>query len=68
MARLTRLLRYVGPYSLQLFAGVVLMAGVGALEAFRLLLIGPVIDRVLPAVSDKSDIILFTLPKLDFQF
>jgi subfamily B ATP-binding cassette protein MsbA len=68
MARLTRLLRYVGPYSLQLISGVVLMAGVGALEAFRLLLIGPVIDRVLKPGQPSSDIVLFSLPRLDFTF
>ena len=59
MSRLTRLLRYVGPYSLQLFSGIVLLAGVGALEAFRLLLIGPVIDRVLKPGLPSSEIILF---------
>jgi subfamily B ATP-binding cassette protein MsbA len=44
------------------------MAGVGMLEAFRLLLIAPVLDRVLPAVASKTDIVLFTIPKLDFHF
>jgi subfamily B ATP-binding cassette protein MsbA len=68
MPRLTRLLRYVGPYSLQLVAGVVLMAGVGMLEAFRLLLIAPVLDRVLKPGAPSTDIILFQLPKIGFSF
>lgn len=46
MRQLTRLLRYVLPYWWQLLASVVLMAIVGLLDAFRLLLIGPIFDRV----------------------
>src|SRR5215813_8667391 len=42
-----RLLGYIRPYSLQFFASVMLMAAVGALHAFRLLLIGPVLRGVL---------------------
>src|SRR5918996_6310798 len=68
MSRLLRLLRYVGPYSLPLISGVLLMAGVGMLEAFRLLLIAPVLDRVLPAVANKTDIVLFSLPSIGFEF
>src|SRR3954468_8361737 len=47
MSRLVRLLRYVRPYALQLLASVVLMALVGLFDAFRVLLVGPVLDRVL---------------------
>ncbi|HEY6305973.1 MAG TPA: ABC transporter ATP-binding protein [Candidatus Angelobacter sp.] len=55
MRQLTRLMGYVRPYSLQFAAAVVLMAAVGALEAFRVLLIGPIIDKVLnPAAPGKS--------------
>jgi subfamily B ATP-binding cassette protein MsbA len=61
-------LRYVGPYSLQLTGGIVLMAGVGMLEAFRLLLIAPVLDRVLKPGAPSTDIILFHLPKIGFSF
>lgn len=63
-----RLLRYVGPYGLQLFGGIILMAGLGMLEAFRLLLIGPVIDRVLKPGQPSSDIVLFALPSINFSF
>ncbi len=42
-----RLLAYARPYSLQAFASVVLMATVGLLDAFRVLLIKPIFDQVL---------------------
>ena len=44
---LIRLLRYVLPYWWQFLASVLLMALVGLLDAGRLLLIGPIFDRVL---------------------
>jgi len=44
MRQLTRLLRYVRPFLLQLFPGVALLAAVGFLEAFRLILLKPVLD------------------------
>ena len=46
MRQLTRLLRYVAPYWWQLLSSVLLLAAVGLLDAFRLLLIGPIFDRV----------------------
>ncbi|HUO60479.1 MAG TPA: ABC transporter transmembrane domain-containing protein [Candidatus Acidoferrales bacterium] len=63
MRRLIRLLWYVRPYWLQLFSSVVLMATVGALEAFRLLLFRPIFDRVLKPESPPGDIVLFSLPE-----
>ena len=62
MRPLTRLLRYVGPYGLHLAASVLLMALVGVLDAFRLLLIGPIFDRVLNPASPSQNIALFTWP------
>ncbi|MFB3813753.1 MAG: ABC transporter ATP-binding protein [Terriglobales bacterium] len=62
MRQLTRLLRYVGPYWLQVLGSVVLLAGVGLLESFRVLLIGPVLDRVLRPESQSNDIVLFRMP------
>jgi ATP-binding cassette, subfamily B, bacterial MsbA len=62
MSQLRRLLRYVRPYWLQLSASVLLMAMVGLLDAFRVLLIGPVFDRVLNPASQSRDIVLFTWP------
>ncbi len=60
--RLLRLLRYVAPYWLQLLASVFLMALVGLLDAFRVLLIGPIFDRVLSPTPHGAHIKLFTWP------
>ena len=62
MRQLLRLLRYVRPYLLQFLPSVVLLAGVGLLTAFRLLLIRPIFDRVLQPASQSRDILLFSLP------
>ncbi len=62
MRQLIRLLGYTRPYSLQFFASVVLMAGVGALDAFRLLLVGPILEKVLNPASPTSTITLFRIP------
>jgi len=65
MRPLTRLLRYVLPYWWQLLASVVLMAIVGLLDAFRLLLIGPIFDRVLNPGSQTRTIQLLRFPGSD---
>jgi subfamily B ATP-binding cassette protein MsbA len=52
----------VFPFLLQLFPGVLLLAAVGFLEAFRLVLLKPVLDRVLNPSSGSQDIVLFTTP------
>jgi subfamily B ATP-binding cassette protein MsbA len=57
-----RLLGYVRPYMLQLSASVVLLAMVGLLDAFRVLLVGPIFDRVLHPASQSHDILLFKFP------
>jgi subfamily B ATP-binding cassette protein MsbA len=62
MRQLTRLLRYVLPYLWQLLPGVLLLAAVGFLEAFRLVLVKPILDRVLNPSSGSDNIQLFTLP------
>jgi subfamily B ATP-binding cassette protein MsbA len=59
MQQLKRLLRYARPYRLQLVTSVVMMALVGALDAFRILLIGPILDRVLNPASQSRDLALF---------
>src|SRR5450755_1047855 len=61
MRQLTRLVRYVVPFLLQLLPGVFLLAGVGFLEAFRLILLKPVLDRVLNPASGSENILLFTM-------
>ncbi|MGB9103721.1 MAG: ABC transporter ATP-binding protein [Terriglobales bacterium] len=57
-----RLVRYIRPYALQLLASVVLLALVGLLDAFRVLLVGPIFDRVLHPASQGNSILLFTVP------
>jgi subfamily B ATP-binding cassette protein MsbA len=52
----------VAPYWLQLLASVLLMALVGLLDAFRVLLIGPIFDRVLSPTPHGAHIKLFTWP------
>jgi ATP-binding cassette, subfamily B, bacterial MsbA len=47
MRRTWRLLYYTRRYALQALSAVVLAAGVGALDAYRVLLIGPIFDNVL---------------------
>ncbi|MFZ0270809.1 MAG: ABC transporter ATP-binding protein [Acidobacteriaceae bacterium] len=55
MKRLWRLLYYARRYWLQALSAVVLAAGVGLLDAFRVLLIGPIFDNVLnPAASSRA--------------
>jgi subfamily B ATP-binding cassette protein MsbA len=62
MRQLTRLLRYLVPYWWQFIPSVFLLAAVGFLDAFRVLLIGPVLDRVLNPSSGSGSIKLFTIP------
>ncbi len=65
MRQLMRLVRYVLPFMVQLLPGVFLLAGVGFLEAFRLVLLKPVLDRVLNPSSGSENILLFTIPKIE---
>jgi len=65
MRQLMRLVRYVLPFLVQLLPGVCLLASVGFLEAFRLMLLKPVVDRVLNPASGSDYIPLFTIPKID---
>ncbi len=62
MRQLTRLLRYLVPYWWQFIPSIFLLAAVGFLDAFRVLLIGPVLDRVLNPSSGSDKILLFTIP------
>jgi ATP-binding cassette, subfamily B, bacterial MsbA len=63
MRQLIRLVRYVLPFLLQLLPGVLLLAAVGFLEAFRLVLLKPILDRVLNPSSGSENIVLFTMPQ-----
>src|ERR1039457_5634790 len=62
---LIRLLRYVLPYWWTLLSSVTLMAFVGLLDAGRVLLIGPIFDRVLNPGSQVRTVQLFKLPGTD---
>ncbi len=61
MKRLWRLLYYARRYALQAVSAVVLAAGVGLLDAFRVLLIGPIFDNVLhpglPSRVNRTDLL-----------
>jgi subfamily B ATP-binding cassette protein MsbA len=63
MRPVIRLIRYVLPFMTQLLPGVFLLAAVGFLEAFRLVLLKPVLDRVLNPSSGSDNIVLFTIPQ-----
>lgn len=62
MRRLMRLLHYARPYTLHVIGSVLLMAGAGLMDAFRVLLIGPIFDRVLNPASRSAEIVLFRWP------
>ena len=62
MRQLTRLLRYAAPYWWQVLSSVILMAAVGFLDAFRLLLIGPILDRVLNPGTPSHEMKLLPIP------
>jgi len=53
-----RLLRYGLPFTLQWLPGVVLSACVGMLDAFRILLLQPIFDRVLTPSAPEGPIML----------
>jgi ATP-binding cassette, subfamily B, bacterial MsbA len=62
---ISRLLHYVLPYWWQVLASVTLMAMVGLLDAGRVLLIGPIFDRVLNPGAQEKAIPLFKVPFTD---
>jgi subfamily B ATP-binding cassette protein MsbA len=62
MRQLLRLLYYARRYVLYIGASVVLMICAGALDAFRILLIRPIFDRVLNPASQSANIVLFQVP------
>ena len=62
MKLVVRLLSYMRPYALYWALSVLLMAIVGALAAFRVLLIKPIIDNVLSAASSPDKVLNFVIP------
>jgi subfamily B ATP-binding cassette protein MsbA len=68
MKRFLRLGLYVAPYWWQSLLGVILLAGVGMLEALRLLILGPVLKTVLqPGTPTQGIPLIPNLPK-PYQF
>ncbi len=57
-----RLLAYVRPYSLQALVSILLMAMVGLLDAFRILLVKPIFDQVLKPGDITPKLPLFHFP------
>ncbi|HEU5458026.1 MAG TPA: ABC transporter ATP-binding protein [Terracidiphilus sp.] len=53
-----RLVRYGLPYSAQWLAGVILLAAMGVLDTFRILLLQPIFDKVLTPSAPEGPIIL----------
>ncbi len=62
-----RLVRYGLPYSLQWLPGVLLLAMVGVLDTFRILLLQPIFDQVLRPDAPEGPILL-GLPKSQWHF
>lgn len=62
MRRIWRLLLYVRPYALYSLASVVLMAIVGAMAAFRILLVKPIFDNVLDPDAPPGPVLVFRIP------
>jgi subfamily B ATP-binding cassette protein MsbA len=58
MKNLLRLLRYGLPYTLEWIPGVLLLAAVGVLDTFRVLLLQPIFDRVLKPDAPEGPILL----------
>lgn len=64
MRRIWRLLLYVRPYALYSLLSVLLMAVVGAMTAFRLLLVKPIFDNVLSPQA-SANVLIFKVPHLN---
>ncbi len=67
MRQLMRLVRYAVPHWWEILASVLLMAAVGALDAFKYLLVRPIFDRVLNPASGSSEILLFRIPHTHYS-
>jgi subfamily B ATP-binding cassette protein MsbA len=67
MRNFLRLLRYGLPYTLEWLPGVLLLAAVGVLDTFRVLLLQPIFDQVLRPDAPEGPILL-GLPKSQWHF
>jgi subfamily B ATP-binding cassette protein MsbA len=68
MKRILRLLYYMRRYWIQALGAIVLMAAVGLLEAFRVLLVQPIFDHVLNPGRPNHPISLFSIPGTHYHF
>jgi subfamily B ATP-binding cassette protein MsbA len=64
LRRIWRLLLYVRPYALYSLASVVLMAVVGAMAAFRVLLVKPIFDKLLSPDAPADKLLVYSVPYL----
>jgi subfamily B ATP-binding cassette protein MsbA len=62
MRRVLRLLRYLRPYTVSWLLSVVLMAIVGAMATFRVLLVKPIFDNVLSGNMSPDIVLAFHIP------
>ena len=67
MRQLRRLLAYLRPFLPHFVVSILLMAVVGAMDAFRILLMGPIIDRVLTPKTPGRSLALFNIPGTDHK-
>jgi subfamily B ATP-binding cassette protein MsbA len=67
MRNFLRLLRYGLPYTLEWVPGVLLLAAVGVLDTFRVLLLQPIFDQVLRPDAPEGPILL-GLPRGNWHF
>jgi ATP-binding cassette, subfamily B, bacterial MsbA len=62
MRQLKRLLAHLRPYLPHFSAAILLNVVVGAMDGFRILLLGPIVDKVLNPGSPGRAMVLFTIP------
>jgi ATP-binding cassette, subfamily B, bacterial MsbA len=66
LRRIWRLLLYIRPYALYSLLSVVLMAVVGAMAAFRILLVKPIFDNVLSPEAPPGLVLVFRIPHTEY--
>jgi subfamily B ATP-binding cassette protein MsbA len=62
MRQLRRLLAHLRPYLPHFSGAILLNAVVGLMDGFRILLLGPIVDKVLNPGSPGRALVLFTIP------
>jgi len=67
MRRIGRLLRYLQPYLLLSLLSVVLAAVVGAMQAFRVLLIKQIMDNVLNPATSPDKVLVYPIPGTHYR-